>query len=105
MKSYNVLFTQAFKDMFKYQIDKYTVYSPSFASKIEKSLYNMVQFIKIFPYATSTIKLRGKTEVYRKFVILKKFLVVFKLVNKTIYLSYFLDGRMSPNNYFKNYNK
>ena len=91
--------------MLENTLNHYKIFSPSFASKIEKSLYNMVQFIKIFPYATSTIKLRGKTEVYRKFVILKRFLVVFKLVNKTIYLSYFLDGRMSPNNYFKNNNR
>lgn len=76
-------------------------FSPTYALKIEHSLHDALNFLKLFPYATSTIKLKGKPKIYRKFVIQKRFLIVFKLIQNTIYLSYFIDGRRSLKNYLK----
>lgn len=101
MKNYNVVFTQTFKDMVNKELNNYVFYSPAYATKIRRSLYNTLEFLKIFPYATSTIKFRGNPQVYRKFVIQKRFLIVFKLSHNTIYLSYFIDGRKSPKNYLR----
>ena len=103
MNKYKILFTQTFKDMFKYQFDKYISYSPSYALKIEKRLYEAISVLELFPYATPSVKFRGKPETYRKFIIKKRFLIIFKILDSIIYLLYFIDGRQSPKNYSKIY--
>ena len=103
MNKYKILFTQTFKDMFKYQFDKYKSYSPTYALNIKKKLNEAISALEIFPYATPSVKFRGKSETYRKFIIKKIFLIVFKVVDDTIYLLYFIDGRQAPKNYFKIY--
>lgn len=87
--------------MFENTLNNCKKFSPKYAIKVRKSLYNTLEFLKTFPYATSTIKFRGNPKVYRKFVIQKRFLIVFKLSRNTIYLSYFIDERKSPKNYLK----
>lgn len=79
MKNYNVIFTQTFKDMVNKELNNYIFYSPTYAIKIEQSLYNTLEFLKLLPYATSTIKFQGNSQIYRKFVIQKRLLIVSKL--------------------------
>lgn len=104
MNKYKILFTQTFKDMFKYQLDKYNSYSPTYALKIEKKLHEAISILELFPYATPSVKFKGKSETYKKFIIKKRFLIVFRIVDNTIYLLYFIDGRRATKNFFKIYN-
>lgn len=103
MNKYKILFTQTFKDMFKYQFDKYKSYSPTYAYNIKKKLNEAISALEIFPYTTPSVKSKEKSITYRKLIIKKRFLIIFKISQNTIYLLYFIDGRQSPKNYFKIY--
>lgn len=74
VKIYNVIFLSSFSKMFETILNNYKNFSLKYAMKIEQSLYRTLEFLKMFPYATSTIKFRGNSHVYRKFVIQKRFL-------------------------------
>lgn len=101
VKNYNVIFLPSFSKMFENTLNNCRHFSPTYALKIEHSLHDALYFLKLFPYATSTIKLKGNPKIYRKFVVQKRFLIVFKLTQNTIYLSYFIDGRQVPKKLFK----
>ena len=101
MKSYNVIFSPSFIEMLEDELSHYITYSSTYASKVEKRVYEAIELLKIFPYATPTIKFRGDLEIYRKFIVYERFLLVFKVLDDTIHLDYFIDGRRIPRNYFK----
>lgn len=101
MKSYNVIFSPYFIQMLKEELIHYTTYSSSYAHKIEKRVYEAINILKIFPYATPIIKFRGEPEIYKKFIIMKRFLIIFKVFDNTIHLDYFIDARQSYDEYFK----
>ena len=103
MKKYKIIFSPTFVKMVEKELKYYISYSYSYAIKLEKKIYEAINFIKLFPYATSTIKFRGDPEIYRKFVIMHRFIIVFKTLDTTIHIDYFIDGRQSPKNYFKLY--
>ncbi|MBR5227773.1 MAG: hypothetical protein IKV94_03955 [Clostridia bacterium] len=105
MKSYKVIFSPSFIKMFEDELNNYISYSSAYTRKIEKKVYEAINLLKIFPYATPTIKFRGDPQVYRKFIVKKKFLIVFKVLDDTIHLDYFIDGRQAPKNYLKIYKK
>lgn len=101
MNKYKIFFTQQFKDMFNFQLSKYYSYSPTYALNIEKKLNEAINILEIFPHSTPSIKLKNKSETYRKFIIKKRFLIIYKISNNIIYLLYFVDARQSRKNYFK----
>lgn len=103
MKRYKVIFSPSFTKIFKDVLNQYLNYSSTYSHKVQKQVYEAINLLQIFPYATPTIKFRGDPEIYRKFVIKKRFLIIFKIVDSTIHLDYFIDGRKSPKNYFKIY--
>lgn len=95
----------SFIRMLEDELNKYMSYSSTYARQIEKKVYEAINLLKIFPYATSRIKFRGDPETYRKFVIKKRFLIVFQVFDGIIQLQYFIDGRQAPKNYLKIYKK
>lgn len=99
MNRYNVILAPSFTKMVKYELNRYGVI---YASKIEKGIYDAVILLKLFPFASQTIKFKGKPGTYRKITIIKRFLIVFRITNNDVHLLYFIDGRQSPKNYFKN---
>ena len=101
MNKYKILFTQTFKDMFKYQFNQYYSYSPTYALNIKKKLFQAISTLETFPHATPSVKFKRKQETYRKIVIKKRFLIIYKILDNTIYLLYFTDGRQDSKNYFK----
>ena len=105
MKNYNVSFSPSFINMFKDVLIKCIDFNYIYALKIEKRVYKDIALLKIFPYATPTIKFRGDPEIYRKFIVAKRFLIIFQIFDDTIQLQYFIDGRQNPKNYFKLYKK
>lgn len=72
MKNYNVIFLPSFSKMFENTLNNCKKFSPTYAIKIRKSLYNTLEFLKIFPYATFTIKFRGNPQGVQKICYSKK---------------------------------
>ena len=105
MKNYKVMFSPSFVKMFKDELNTCISYSSTYARQIEKKVYEAINLLKIFPYATPSIKFRGDPETYRKFVIKKRFLIIFQIFDDIIQLQYFIDGRQNPTNYLKLYKK
>lgn len=100
MKKYNILFTQSFKEMFITQFNKYTSFSPHYALKLKHQLYDAISVLEFFPYAAPIFKFKENSKYYRKLIINNRFLLIFKIYHKTIYLLYFLDGIQSSENFF-----
>ena len=101
MKSYKIRFTKSSDKMLESNLKHCKKYSPTYADKIERKVYESIKLLKIFPYANPTLRIRGKPGNYKKIIIKHRFLIVFQINNKNINLLYFIDGRQSPRNFFK----
>ena len=101
MKNYKIIFSPSFIKMLEDELKNYITYSLTYSRKIENKVYEAISILKIFPYSTPIIKFKSEQEIYRKFIVKKRFLIVFKVLNDTIHLDYFIDGRQSTKNYFK----
>lgn len=95
MIKYKLVFTLSFKNMLKDELIRCKNFNPTYALKIEKIVYNSISLLRVFPYASQLFKIQGKAQIYRKIIINKKFLIIFKIYNNIIYLLYFVDGRTS----------
>lgn len=102
MKNYNIKFTKTFNRTLKNNLKRCKKYSLSYADKIERKVFESIKLLQIFPYANPTLNIRGKPEKYKKIIIKHRFLIVFQINNEDINLLYFIDGRQSYRNFFKN---
>ena len=100
MNKYKVILSPTFRKMFKEHLNKYKYYSDVYCNNIEKKLYNAINLLKLFPYSLPIIKYKGIPQIYRKYIIKNRFLIIFKIVNNNVYLLYFIDGRQNPKKYF-----
>lgn len=100
MLKYKIIFSPEFSKMFKDNLYLYKSYSSTYASKIKKKIRRAITLIQLFPYATPSISLRGITDVYRRFIINKKFILIFKITDDTVYFLYFFDARQNFKKYF-----
>lgn len=101
MKHYKVILSPTFIQMLKYELKYCARINTSYARKIENKVFDAIRILKIFPYATPIIKLRGDPETYRKYVVKKKFIIIFQIYTDSVQLEYFIDARQSLKNYFK----
>lgn len=101
MIKYKIIFTSSFKNMLKDELIKCKTFNSTYALKIEKIIYNSINLLRIFPFASQLFKIKGISQVYRKVIINKRFLIIFKIYNNTIYLLYFVDGKKPYSKYIQ----
>ena len=78
----------------------YTIYSKSYARFIHKRTYHFIELLKTFPYSFSNFYLNDAFTNLKKYVIDKRFLVIYGVYNNDVEILYFVDGRRSCDNYF-----
>jgi len=101
LKEYKDILVKSFLSMLRYLLHRGKYYSVNYINKIVKEIYQAISMLKIFPYATPSIKFKNKPGEYRKYVINNRFLIIFKIEQNNVYLLYFVDARMQYENYFK----
>lgn len=100
MPKYKIIFSPEFIKMFKDNLYLYKSYSSTYSNKIKKKIRRAINLIELFPYATPSVRVRGITDIYRRFIINKKFILIFKITDDTVYFLYFFDARQNFKKYF-----
>lgn len=101
MGKYNIIISKQFYIMLEYNMLKSNYYTINYINKVLIKIDNAIAMLKIFPYATPSVKFKDKRGEYRKYVINNRFLIIFKIEQNNVYLLYFIDARMQYENYFK----
>ena len=101
MKNYNVIFSPSFIQMLENELRNCITFSSSYAKKTEKVVFESIKLLQQFPFIASIIKFPNLKGNYRKFIIQKRYLIIFRIFNSSIHLDYFIDGRQAQENYFK----
>lgn len=58
VKNYKVMFSPSFIKMLEDELNKCMSYISTYARQIEKKVYEAINLLKIFPYATPSINFR-----------------------------------------------
>ena len=97
---YTVEISSSFDIMLYKNLFTYTLYSDSYANLIHAKVYYFFELLKIFPYSFPEFYQNDTNTNLRKYVIDKKFLIVYEIENNIIKILYFVDGRRSYDNMF-----
>lgn len=72
--------------------------SESYINLIHAKVFYFLDIAVYFPYSYSIFDSPIETLSIRKIVIDRRFLVLYEIVDNTIEVLYFIDGRRSPDN-------
>ena len=95
---YSVKISNSFNIMLYKNLFKYTFYSTSYANLIHAKVYYFFDLLKTFPFSFPEFYLTDTNTHLRKYVIDRRFLIVYEITNNTIEILYFVDGRRSYEN-------
>ena len=97
---YSIEISKSFNIMLFENLYTYTLYSKSYANTIHTKVYFFFEILKSFPYSFPLFYLNDNNSNLRKYVIDKRFLIVYEIENNIIKILYFVDGRRSYDNMF-----
>ena len=95
---YSVDISASFNVMLFKNLHTYTLHSNSYATTIHTKVYYFFGILKIFPYSFPKFYLDNTNTNLRKYVIDKRFLVVYEIIDEVVKILYFVDGRRSYEN-------
>ena len=96
MNENNVIVTDIFKNMLHQILVYYSLYSNVYTLKIMYEVKQAVRLISEYPDLAPRL---AKDKSMRKFIIKKRFSIIYKVENDTVELLYFIDSRMLNDTY------
>ena len=96
MKKYNVVVSPDFKIMLDEILNMYLQCSPLYVRKILKEINLAFEILEKFPYLMQTFPSNNNL---RRYVIHKRFSILYRIDNNEIDILYFIDNRMQNGNY------
>ena len=95
---YSVKISNSFNVMLYKNLFKYTFYSTSYVNLIHAKVYYFFELLKTFPFSFPKFYLNETNTHLRKYVIDKRFLIVYEVTDNIVEILYFVDGRRSAEN-------
>lgn len=103
MNRYNIILNDSsfddLNDIFDFCKNKYGFL---YASKVIRKILSSIYSLSIFPNSNSIFAVSNNT-IIRKHIINKRYIILFKVIQNSVYIYNILDGRknLSPTNYLK----
>lgn len=96
--NYSVEISNSFEVMLHNNLFKFTLYSTSYTNLIHAKVYYFFELLNIFPHAFPEFYLDDTNTHLRKYIIDRRFLIVYEILDNKIRILYFVDGRRSYEN-------
>ena len=88
--------------------DKNTIYefclniNSNYANKVINQIDNAINSLKLFPFINPLYAV-FKNEIFRKHIVVKRYLIIFSIIGQTIVIFHIIDGRknIKPTDLFK----
>lgn len=92
---YKIVFTDDFLDMLEEILESYSAYT-QYCNAIRLEVWQAIKLLQTYPHIAAMLT---KNKSMRKFIIKKRFSIIYRIQDNGVWLLYFIDNRMQNGNY------